>query len=109
MFSVRDYAATPRIHPDVRPYGLREQHGERFLAVQVWEWDGDHHYDLRVYLTTEAVDGRCHTEVLRNRYYSVSTDTLMGLMRQAGFDAVRRDDGVLFQPVLIGQRPPDPT
>jgi SAM-dependent methyltransferase len=104
VFSVRDYAAIPRVDPDVRPYGIRRVGDDRFIAVQVWEWAGDQ-YDLRLYLTTEKADGRCSTEVLRSRYYAVTTDRLLALMREAGFaDAQRRDD-VLFQPVLVGRRP----
>ena len=69
IFSVCDYAVIKRVSPDVRPYGLRHEAGNRFLAVQVWEWGGDH-YDLRLYLTTEAPDGTCNTRVLRSRYYA---------------------------------------
>ena len=104
VFSVRDYAAIRRVDPDVRPYGMRRSGDDRFLAVQVWEWDGDR-YDLRLYLTTEQADGRCSTEVLRSRYYAVTTDKLLALMHDAGFVDTRRLDDVLFQPVLIGRRP----
>lgn len=103
VFSVRDYAATPRVSPDVRPYGVRDLDEGRFLAVQVWDWDGDH-YDLRIYLTHEQRDGRCVTEVLRSRYYAVTIDRLLALLQAAGFVATQRLDGVLFQPVLIGRR-----
>jgi len=104
VYSVRDYAAIPRVDPDVRPYGVRRVGDERFLAVQVWEWDGDR-YDLRLYLTTEQADGRCSTEVLRSRYYAVTTERLLALLHEAGFVDARRLDDVLFQPVLIGQKP----
>ena len=103
VFSVRDYATVPRVSPDVRPYGVRNVDDGRFLAVQIWDWDGDH-YDLRIYLTRENRDGRCATEVLRSRYYAVTIDRLLALMQTAGFEATERMDGVLFQPVLIGRR-----
>lgn len=104
VFSVRDYAAIERINPDVRPYGLRYEGGSRFLAVQVWEWDGDQ-YDLRVYLTSESPEGLCETQVLRSRYYAASIELLLSLLAQAGFVGVERRDNVLFQPVLLGRRP----
>ncbi len=69
VFSVRDYANIERKNPDVRPYGMRYEDGNRFLAVQVWEWDGDQ-YDLRIYLTSESSAGACNTRVLRSRYYA---------------------------------------
>ena len=103
VFSVRDYANIARVSPDVRPYGMRHAAGSRFLAVQVWEWDGDQ-YDLRVYLTTESPTGACTTQVLTSRYYAVSIARLLALLGEAGFvDAQRRDD-VLFQPVLLARR-----
>lgn len=108
VLSVRDYAAMERRSPDVRPYGLhRDREGQRFLAVQVWEWDGDC-YDLRMYLTAEQADGRCATEVLTSRYYAVTTTRLLELMREAGLHEVQRLDNVLFQPVLIGRRAEPP-
>ena len=104
IFSVRDYDAIERVNPDVRPYGLRHEAGSRFLAVQVWEWDHDQ-YDLRVYLTSEAPDGTCKTQVLRSRYYAVSIDRLLSLLAEAGFVGAERRDDVLFQPVVLGRRP----
>jgi SAM-dependent methyltransferase len=104
VFSVRDYGAIPRVSPDVRPYGIRHDGGRRFLAVQVWEWEGDL-YDLRMYLTTEESDGTCHTEVLRSRYYAVGIEHLLSLMQEAAFVETQRIDDVLFQPILIGRRP----
>lgn len=104
VFSIRDYAAIERINPDVRPYGLRYEGGNRFLAVQVWEWNKDL-YDLRVYLTSESPEGICKTQVLRSRYYAVSIERLLSLLTEAGFVGVERRDDILFQPVLLGRRP----
>lgn len=104
VLSVRDYAAIPRISPDVRPYGLRYHNGARVLAVQVWEWEGEY-YDLRIYLTTEGSDGQCHTEVLRSRYYAVPLDRLCGLLADAGFIDIQCRRDVLFQPVLTARKP----
>jgi SAM-dependent methyltransferase len=104
VMSVRDYASLDRIDPDVRPYGLRREGGRRFLAVQVWEWEGDQ-YDLGMYLTTELPNGACETRVIRTRYYAISIARLMDLLAQAGFCDIRRRDDVLFQPVVIARRP----
>jgi len=104
VFSVRDYATTPRVNPDIRPYGIHRQGATRFLAVQVWEWEGDQ-YDLRIYLTSESENGICSTRVLQSRYYAVSIDKLITLLSGAGFVDVQRLDDVLFQPVIIARRP----
>ena len=103
VYSVRDYARVERKNPDVRPYGLRTQGEGRFLAVQAWEWDGDH-YDLRMYLTQEGPDGACRTRVLVTRYYAVTIERLMELMADAGFVSLERHDDVLFQPVILGRK-----
>jgi SAM-dependent methyltransferase len=105
ILSVRDYAAIERKNPDLRPFGLRiDDQGNRFLSVQVWEWDGDQ-YDLRIYLTAELPSGDCETRVFVSRYYAISIARLMELMQEAGFTEVRRRDDVLFQPVLTGRAP----
>ncbi len=104
VYSVRDYAAIPRVNPDVRPYGVRRQGSTRFLAVQVWEWEGDQ-YDLRIYLTSEAENGECSTRVMQSRYYAVSIGKLLALLQDAGFVDAQRLDDVLFQPVIIARRP----
>ena len=104
VISVRDYDRIERKSPDVRPYGLRYEGANRFLAVQAWEWDGDQ-YDLRMYLTSESATGECVTRMLKSRYYAVSVDRLIALLREAGFAGVQRRDDVLFQPVIFGQRP----
>jgi len=101
--SVRDYAAMERRNPDVRPYGLSRDAGRRFLAVQVWEWEGDQ-YDLRMYLTSESEGGTCETRVLRSRLYAVTIARLVELLREAGFADIQRRDDVLFQPILLGRR-----
>jgi len=103
VISVRDYAVIERHNPDVRPYGLRYDGDRRFLAVQVWEWDGDQ-YDLSMYLTSESPRGICETRVLKSRYYAVTIQRLMQLLSEAGFGDVQRRDDIIFQPVIFGRR-----
>jgi glycine/sarcosine N-methyltransferase len=104
VISVRDYAVMVRRSPDIQPHAMHVEGGRRWLAVQAWEWDGDQ-YDVRLYLTEEHPDGSCETQLLKSRYYAVSVDRLLELMREAGFVETERRDGVLFQPVLVGVRP----
>jgi SAM-dependent methyltransferase len=104
VFSVRDYAAIERKTPEILPYGLRYLADRRFLAVQVWEWDGPDHYDLSMYLISEFPDGTCETRVLKSRYYAISIERLSELLVEAGFADVQRDDDALFQPVVQGRR-----
>lgn len=105
VISVRDYAKIHRVPSEVRPYGVQQKEGHRFLAVQVWDWDADgERYTVSMYLTHEDVQGRCDTQVLRSRYYAVSVERLAELLGQAGFGEIQRHDDVLFQPVLTARR-----
>lgn len=104
LVTVRDYEREERGKNLVKPYGTRLVDGRRYLLFQVWDFDGEH-YDLGFFFVEENLaTSAVKTHVMRSRYYAVSTAKLMALMRQAGFEEVRRLDGVFYQPVLIGTR-----
>lgn len=64
----------------------------------------DEHYDFALYIVHDH--GRaCVTDVYRGTYYAVAIATVAHLMKDAGFEDVRRLDDALFQPVVIGRRP----
>jgi SAM-dependent methyltransferase len=105
LLTVRDYAREPRGTNLVKPYGARVEDGRRFLGVQVWDFAGDL-YDLTLYLVEEDLaTGAASARVFRTRYYAIDIDHLAALMRQAGFERVRRLDDVFYQPVLVGTSP----
>lgn len=104
VITLRDYATEPRGRNIVKPYGVRLEGDLRHLVFQVWDFDADV-YELTMFIVTENLStGMVQTRSMRSRYYAVSTDTVMELMRLAGFDAVQRLDEVFFQPVLVGTR-----
>jgi len=105
LLTVRDYAREPRGTNLVKPYGARVENGRRFLGIQVWDFVGDL-YDLTLYLVEEDLaTGAVSARAFRTRYYAIDTDHLAALMRQAGFERVRRLDDVFYQPVLVGTSP----
>ncbi len=104
LFSVRDYDREPRATPAMIPFGIRQTERGRTAVFQVRDWDGDY-YDMSMYFV-EDLDGACTARVARGgRYYAISTDRLLALMRDAGFTDVRRVDEPFFQPALAGTRP----
>lgn len=104
VISVRDYASEERGKNLVKPYGVRTEHGKRYLLFQVWDFEGDH-YNLGFYIVEEDLASQqVKTHVMRSRYYAISTKELCQLMRQAGFQDVRRIDGAFYQPVLVGTK-----
>jgi SAM-dependent methyltransferase len=103
LISVRDYDQEDRDGAQVKPYGVRDKGGVRWLIWQVWSFHGDV-YDLAMYFVADRGGEECETRVMRSRYYAVGTGKLMELMRKAGFVQVERIDGRFYQPVLVGRR-----
>jgi SAM-dependent methyltransferase len=104
ILTIRDYDREPRGTGIVKPYGIREAAGKRYLVFQVWDFVGDI-YDLSMYFVEDNQQlNHANTTVMRSRYYAVSTYSLMKLMEQAGYHSVTRLDDQFFQPVLIGAK-----
>lgn len=105
VISVRDYDQEARGTNLVKHYGARVEDGKRYVLFQVWDFDGDH-YDLSFFVVEDELStGQVKTHKMRSRYYAVSTARLCELMREAGFQNVKRLDGVFYQPVLVGTKP----
>lgn len=104
LLTVRDYDREERGSGLVKPYGVREEGGKRYVIFQVWDFVGEV-YDLTMYF---VVDDRASeqvvTHVLRTKYNAVGTDHLLALMQKAGFTRSERMDGRFYQPVLVGNR-----
>jgi SAM-dependent methyltransferase len=103
LVSVRDYDREDRSGVQVKPYGVRAEGDRRYLVFQVWEFHGLV-YDLAMYFVEDRGGSDCVAHVMRSRYYAVGTDTLLALMRRAGFSSAERLDGRFFQPVLLGRK-----
>ena len=104
IVTVRDYEREARGRNLVKPHGARVENDRRSLVFQVWDFEGDH-YDLTLFVVEENLSTRVvTTHSMRSRYYAVSTGRLCELMREAGFEGVKRIDGAFYQPVLVGTR-----
>src|SRR5262249_27763955 len=105
LLTVRDYDKEPRGNNIVKPYPPRIVDGKRYFGLQVWDFEEDQ-YKLTLFLGEENLEtGAVNTKAMRSRCYAIGTDPLIGLMRRAGFEHVRRLDEVFYQPVLVGTRP----
>jgi SAM-dependent methyltransferase len=103
LVSVRDYDQEQRGTGLIKPYGVRDQDGKRFIIFQVWDFHGEV-YDLSMYFIVDDGGGNPAAHVMRSKYYAIGTTRLLELMRQAGFVSVERLDGPFYQPVLVGSR-----
>jgi SAM-dependent methyltransferase len=104
LISLRDYDQEPRGRNIVKLYGVREENGKRYLPFQVWDFEGEH-YDFTLFVVEEDLSSHeVRTHTMRSRYYAVSSDRLLGLLREAGFERVARRDEGYYQPVLVGTK-----
>jgi SAM-dependent methyltransferase len=104
LLTVRDYDREERGTGLVKPYGVREEGGRRYVIFQVWDFV-DHVYDMAMYFVVDDLSSeQLVTHVMRTKYNPVGTDHLLALMREAGFTATERLDGCFYQPVLLGTR-----
>ncbi len=105
IVTLRDYDQAERGRGIVKPYGVREVDGTRYLIWQVWDFD-DNQYDLSMYFVEDNMrDSAGHTHIMRSRYYAISPSSVLALMGEAGFVELERLDEVFFQPVLVGRKP----
>jgi SAM-dependent methyltransferase len=104
LVSVRDYDLVKKSGSRTRSHGVREENGTRYRLFQVWEFDGELH-DVSMYVIVDDGSGPEQVNVFRTRYYAVSPNRLVELMREAGFSDVKRIDRQYFQPVIVGTRP----
>ncbi len=103
IITVRDYEKEDLSRQQIKPYGIREENGVRWLLWQIW----DPHppmYDVTMYFVEDRGESMCRTYALRSEYYAIGIPALMEMMQQAGFDDVRRFDDRFFQPMIIGTK-----
>jgi SAM-dependent methyltransferase len=103
LISVRDYDQEERAGVQCKTYGVRRQGDTRFIPFQVWEFHGQL-YDVSFYFIEDAGGSECRTHVMRTTYYAIGIDTLLSLLKEAGFRNVQRLDDRFFQPVVVGTR-----
>ena len=103
LITVRDYEQEDLSKQQIKSYGVRDEHGVRWLLWQVWDPHGST-YDVTMYFVADRGEPDCRTHVIRATYYAVGIPKLIDLMKQAGFVDVRRVDNRFFQPVIIGTR-----
>ena len=104
ILTMRDYAKEGRGRGIVKPYGVREVDGVRYLVWQVWDFEGEQ-YVVSMYFVEDNMKGsEPRTRVMRSRYYAIPIDRMLMLMGDAGFQSVERLNDVYFQPVLVGAK-----
>jgi SAM-dependent methyltransferase len=105
LLTVRDYDREERGVGLVKPYGVRQEGGKRYVLFQVWDFVDQRVYDMAMYFVVDdRTSEQLVTHVLRTKYHAAGTDHLLALMRRAEFTKAERLDGRFYQPVLVGNR-----
>ena len=105
LITVRDYDSEERGRNLVKPHGVREQDGKRYLIFQVWDFEGDR-YDLTMYFVEEDMGSKkVRTHAMRSCYYAIGINKLLAMMAEVGFEKVVRHNHEFYQPVLTGTKP----
>ena len=104
LLTVRDYDQEERGTGLIKPFGVREEDGKRYMVFQVWDFV-DQVCEMAMYIIIDDGDAeRLVTHVMRTRYNAIGTNHLLALMQAAGFSSTQRIDGRFYQPVLVGHR-----
>jgi SAM-dependent methyltransferase len=104
LITIRDYEHEKRGKNIFKPYGVRAEGGNRYAIFQVWDFEGEI-YDLTMFIVKEDLQSKQATaETMHCRYYAISTEKMMRLMEQAGFQQVKRVESS-YLPVLLGTVP----
>ena len=104
VISMRDYEVPPSPGTvETRDYGDRTWSGRACRLSQIWRWHGAF-YDVAFELVTKDGAKEVVARTPPTTYFAIRTERVAMLMEQVGFTRVRRIDGCLFQPVLVGAR-----
>jgi len=104
VISLRDYGPAPAPGTEeTKDYGDRAWAGRVCRLRQVWRWRGDV-YDLTFELVAKDGTAEVVLRTPQTTYFAVPVSRVAALMEGVGFKNVRRIDGCLAQPVLVGTR-----
>lgn len=104
VISMRDYGMPPSPGAvETQDYGERIWSGRRCRLVQTRRWRGEL-YDVAFELVTNDETKEVVARTPETTYFAIRIERMAVLMEEAGFTRVRRLDGCLVQPVLVGTR-----
>lgn len=106
VVTLRDYRPDEdRSSAQLWPYGFRADGDDRWFVVQTRDWEGDR-YKVGMYFVREANAERSAEVVAGvSTYRAVTTDRLLELFGEVGFEGAERLDGAFYQPVVVARRP----
>ncbi len=88
---------------ETQDYGDRIWSSRRCRLLQTCRWRGQF-YDVAFELLTNDEAKEVVLQTPETTYFAIGVERMAILMGETGFTRVRRIDGCLFQPVLVGSR-----
>lgn len=105
ILTTRQYDQEKRGKGILKPFGVREEGGKRYIIFQVWDFEGEQYAFSMYFVQEDQRSGTIETQVMRSRYYAISPDHLLALVQQAGFeDTERLDDHSSPPAILVGTK-----
>jgi len=105
IISVRDYEKEKQIGLDLIPYGIRQIGSAKIAIFQIRDYYKKDYYRISLYFVYDYGNPTCNTLVFRSKYFAISIDQIMHLMKQVGFINISRIDNCFFQPVIVATKP----
>ncbi|HJO93732.1 MAG TPA: class I SAM-dependent methyltransferase [Victivallales bacterium] len=103
LISVRDYEKEDLTKTQIKTYGLREDKSKKYFLFQTWEFKKNI-CDISMYIIEDTGSKTCKTYVMRSKYYTVTIEVLINIIKKAGFTNIQRIDNMFYQPVIIGRK-----
>lgn len=104
VISMRDYGVPPSPGTvETQDYGNRIWSSRLCRLLQIRRWRGLL-YDVAFELVTDDEAKEVVLRTPETTYFAIGVERMAVLMGEAGFTRVRRIDGCLFHPVLVGTR-----
>jgi hypothetical protein len=101
---MRDYGVPPSPGTvEIQNYGDRIWSSRLCRLLQTRRWRGQF-YDVAFELMTNDEAKEVVLRTPETTYFAIGVERMAVLMGEAGFTRVRRIDGCLLQPVLVGSR-----
>ena len=104
LITLRDYENECREGIQVKPYDVRVENGIKHIILQTWEFSGDI-YELTMYIIRDDQKKEVKTQVLKSKYYAISTSKIIKLLKDTGFRSVKQIESDFYQPVIVATKP----
>ena len=106
LATIREYDALARERPVFQGPAFYNDGGRRRIVHQVWDWTGERHYTMHLYITRETAIG-WESNHFSSAFHAVPRAMLTDALEAAGFCTVRwiePGESGYYQPIVLARR-----